>query len=102
MQMRRYQTHQFDELVALIARLNSQPAHHIGYFGTQLTDIRTTLQAITPPLEEGFVLAYDNQRLAGVLGVEYDTILGRAWLFGPLLDHAAAAPVADELYTAVR
>ena len=43
-------------VVAFIAGLNSDSAHHIGYFGTHPVDITSTLQAISPPLNEGVVL----------------------------------------------
>jgi ribosomal protein S18 acetylase RimI-like enzyme len=101
MHILRYDAPRFEELVAFIARLNIQPAHHIGYFGTHPADIAATLQAISPPLREGFFLAYDNDRLVGVLGVELDTDLGRAWLYGPLLDRSTPATVADQLYAAL-
>jgi ribosomal protein S18 acetylase RimI-like enzyme len=98
MHIRRYESHQFDQLVDFITRLNSQPAHHIGYFGTHPADIKATLQAITPPLDKGFLLALDNQQIVGVMGVEYDPQLGRAWLFGPLLERSVSQSVADRLY----
>jgi ribosomal protein S18 acetylase RimI-like enzyme len=90
-----------ETLVAFIARLNGDHAHHIGYFGTHPADITTTLQALTPPLDEGFYLACDQDQLVGVLGVEVDVELGRAWLYGPLLDPAAPDTIADTLYTAL-
>ncbi|HSH82291.1 MAG TPA: hypothetical protein VLA19_27505, partial [Herpetosiphonaceae bacterium] len=91
----------FDALVRFVGRLNADPVHHIGYFGIHPADIAQTLQALNPPLHQGFRLAYDGRQLVGVLGIEADVDLGRAWLFGPLIDHEAWDVISDRLYSAV-
>ncbi len=97
-----YQTSYFDRTVTFIAHLNNNNAHHIGYFGTHRADIEHTLLELTPPLVEGFRLALDGDTLIGLLGLEIDTDLGRAWLYGPLIDHPDWQTLADQLYNEVR
>ena len=91
----------FEELVSFAARLNPQGAHHIGYFGESEADIRASLAECLIPPSEGFVLAYEADRLVGVFGVDADQEIDRAWLFGPLVDHADWHPIADQLYAKV-
>jgi ribosomal protein S18 acetylase RimI-like enzyme len=91
----------FDELVQFVARLNSDGAHHIGFFGEGEADIRATLaESIIPP-SEGFVMAYEGDQLVGVFGVDVNPEISRAWLFGPLVDHPDWHEVADQLYAKV-
>jgi ribosomal protein S18 acetylase RimI-like enzyme len=93
-------TEHFEELVSFVARLNSDDAHHIGFFGEGESDVRSSLAECLIPPSEGFQLAYDGDQLVGVFGVDADPEIGRAWLFGPLIEHADWQPVADELYAA--
>ncbi len=73
-----HHTH-FDALLAFVARLNSDDADHIGYFSTHPVDISQTLQDVSPPLSEGFQLAYDGEYRVGVLGVDAKEHLMRAF-----------------------
>lgn len=93
---------QFDELVAFVTRLNALTEHHIGFFGAREDDIRQTLAALDPPVHEGFVVAEADGVTVGLMGVECDTEIGRAWLFGPLIDHPDWQTLADRLYAAVQ
>lgn len=93
-------TEHFEELVGFVARLNSEDAHHIGFFGEGEADVRSSLAECLVPPEVGFQLAYDGNQLVGVFGVDADPEIGRAWLFGPLVEHADWQHVADELYAA--
>jgi len=93
-------TEHFEELISFVVRLNSDDAHHIGFFGEGEADVRSSLAECLIPPEEGFLLAYDGDRLAGVFGVDADPEIGRAWLFGPLIELADWQSVADELYAA--
>ncbi len=100
MQIISYQPSDFERLVDFIARLNVDLTHHIGYFGTTPADIAHALDDLYPPLVEGVVLAVDGAALIGVLGLELDEEIGRAWLYGPLIDHPDWHPLADQLYAA--
>ena len=90
-----------DELVEFVARINSNGAHHIGFFGEGEADVRASLAECIVPPAEGFMMAYDGDRLVGVFGVDANPEIGRAWLFGPLVDHADWRPVADRLYESI-
>ena len=89
-----------DELIHFVARLNSDAAHHIGFFGEGEADVRASLAECVIPPAEGFFLACDNDQLFGVFGVDINPEIGRAWLFGPLIEHANWQSLADELYDA--
>jgi ribosomal protein S18 acetylase RimI-like enzyme len=90
-----------EELVSFVARLSRDGTHHIGYFGESEADIRSSLAECLIPPAEGFVMAYDGEQLAGIFGVDADPEIDRAWLFGPLVDHAAWHAIADQLYAKV-
>jgi ribosomal protein S18 acetylase RimI-like enzyme len=76
----------FDALVAFVAAHNPQPQHHIGYFGLTPEDIRLSLRMFNWPFDRAARLAVVGNRIAGVLAVDIDKELGRAWLYGPLID----------------
>ncbi len=91
----------FEELVGFVTRLNSDGAHHIGFFGEGIADIRASLAECLIPPADGFRLAYESDQLVGVFGVDTDSEIGRAWLFGPLVDHDDWHTIADQLYAEV-
>ena len=91
----------FEELVHFVTRLNSDGTHHIGFFGEGEADVRASLVECLVPPAEGFMLAYDDDQIIGVFGVDADTEINRAWLFGPLVEHDDWRTVADQLYEKV-
>jgi ribosomal protein S18 acetylase RimI-like enzyme len=91
----------FEELVHFAARLNSDGTHHIGFFGEGEADVRASLAECLIPSADGFTLAYENDQLVGVFGVDADSEINRAWLFGPLVEHSDWHTVADKLYEQV-
>jgi RimJ/RimL family protein N-acetyltransferase len=90
-----------DELVPFVARLNSEGEHHIGFFGEGEADIRAALAECLIPPSQGFRLAYEDDQLVGVFGVDADPEINRAWLFGPIIDHEDWHTIADQLYARV-
>jgi hypothetical protein len=90
----------FDAMVAFIAGLNGNAEDHIGYFDTTADDIARSLRELTLPVEEGFRLAIQDGQIVGVLGIEADPEIGRAWIYGPLVRHPLWQAVADQLYAA--
>ncbi len=75
-------------MVAFIAGLNGNAEDHIGYFDTSVDDIARSLRLLTLPVDEGFRLAIQNGQIVGVLGIEADSEIGRAWMYGPLVRQA--------------
>lgn len=90
-----------EELIQFVARLNSDGAHHIGFFGEGEADVRSSFAECLIPTADGFMLAYENDQLIGVFGVDADPEVNRAWLFGPLVNHADWHTIADRLYEQV-
>ena len=91
----------FEELVHFVARLNSDGPHHIGFFGEGEADVRSSLAECLIPPGEGFMLAYEDDRLVGIFGVDADAEVNKAWLYGPLVEHADWHTIADGLYASV-
>lgn len=91
----------FDQLVLFAAHLNREGIHHIGFFGEDEADVRASLAECIIPPAEGFMMAYDDAQLVGIFGVDADPEINRAWLFGPLVEHAYWHTVADQLYSSV-
>jgi ribosomal protein S18 acetylase RimI-like enzyme len=90
-----------EELISFVARLNSDGAHHIGFFGEGEADIRASLAECLILPAEGFRLAYEDDQLIGVFGVDADPEINRAWLFGPLIENEDWHNIADQLYAEV-
>ena len=86
-------------MVAFIAGLNGNAEDHIGYFDTSVDDIARSLRSLSLPVEEGFRLAIQDQEIVGVLGIEADPEIGRAWIYGPLVRHPQWMAVADAAAT---
>ncbi len=91
-----------DQLVAFVAAHNGAPAHHIGYFGLSPDDVRQSILMLNLRYDRGFRLALRGNHLVGVLGVDFDREISRAWLYGPLVIDPDWAAVADALYAAAQ
>ncbi len=96
----RYNSASFAATVAFIAGLNGNDEDNIGNFDTAAADIARSLDELTLPVEEGFRLAIQDGQIVGVLGIEADPEIGRAWIYGPLVRHPLWQAVADQLYAA--
>lgn len=90
-----------DELVSFVSRLNSEGIHHIGFFGEGEADVRSSLAECIIPPGQGFRMAYEDDRIVGIFGVDSDLEIARAWLFGPLVEHVNWHEVADLLYAEI-
>lgn len=90
-----------DALVAFVAAHNTAPEHHIGYFGLTPEDVRQSILMLNLRYDRGFRLALRGNHLVGVMGVDFDREIARAWLYGPLVVDSDWASVADALYAAV-
>jgi ribosomal protein S18 acetylase RimI-like enzyme len=91
-----------EELIHFIIRLNDDAAHHIGYFGIGEEEVRASLDESTIATADGFRLAYENEKLVGAFGVDVNPEIGRAWLLGPIVEHANWQELADQLYSEVQ
>jgi ribosomal protein S18 acetylase RimI-like enzyme/predicted enzyme related to lactoylglutathione lyase len=77
--------------IALIARLQADPAAMIPFLGTELTQIAAELAELSPPWTEHARGAFQNDRPIGVAFAEIDEIdptRRRAWIHGPWVDAA--------------
>ncbi|MFX0113791.1 MAG: GNAT family N-acetyltransferase [Candidatus Hodarchaeota archaeon] len=98
MQIRKATPKQLHEIASFVSRLQTDNTHHICYFGTETSLIEQYLEEqFEPAWHQSFLLTYEKDKLIGLLGVEYDATLGRAWLHGPMVDHKDWQTIADKL-----
>lgn len=91
----------FERMLDYVSRLNPIGQHHIGYFGVTPEDIRQSVLMLNLRYDRGFRLALIGGELCGVMGVDFDREIRRAWLYGPIVTAADWPGVADSLYGAV-
>jgi ribosomal protein S18 acetylase RimI-like enzyme len=73
-----------DAAVALVAAEQARPERQITYVGTEAAGIRAELDGLDPPWATTLRTAQDaSGGLVGVVVVEWDADLGRAWILGP-------------------
>jgi len=88
-----------DDVVDVLTRLQAEPAHHIAYHGETADEITAELTGGRADWTAGTVLATDpGGRVRGVLGMDVDAEVGRAWLRGPYVDVPANHPAAERLW----
>lgn len=99
----RYQACDLDEVSQFIAELNRESHHHIAYYGVTPAEIKYyLLEEQTIPPEESYLKAIYRDRLYGVIGLEYDLQLKRAWIEGPLVLDQFWGQIAGELYKEIQ
>jgi ribosomal protein S18 acetylase RimI-like enzyme len=93
---------QLAEVSNFVARLQADNTHNIPYFGTTIHEITEALQEWDANWQDRILLAHENEKLIGFIGVESDQELGRVWIHGPMVDHVDWHQIADDLYTRAR
>lgn len=99
-----------DRMLEFLSAHNPTGRHHIGYFGVTPEDIRQSVLMLNLRYDRGFKLALAGQEIMGVMGVDIDKEIGRAWLYGPVVTdsewmstaNSDWASTADALYDAVQ
>lgn len=83
-----------------IAHLNADQTQHVGYCGTDAKEILHTLKTDFSdlPLEDSFFAAFDEGRLVGVLGIDYDEDTHEGEVWGPFVSHADWERVSELLW----
>ncbi|WP_291410677.1 GNAT family N-acetyltransferase [Actinophytocola sp.] len=90
-----------DVVIELIARLQADPAHLIAFHGESVEEVAEELAGLRPDWVSGAVVATDRTgRVRGVLSIEVDDELHRAYLYGPYVDVPANHPAAAQLWQA--
>lgn len=92
-----------DDAAALVAELQADPGHHIGYLGQDPAALVEQLRALEPRGLAAVLAATDGGRIVGLLGAEWDDEPPRVWWHGPMVgDEGRWDEVADRLYSAGR
>ncbi|MFJ8961313.1 GNAT family N-acetyltransferase [Lentzea sp. NPDC102401] len=85
--------------MALLVRLQADNAHHIGYLGETVEELRAELGEFEPSWADCTVVAVDaDDNITGMLSVEIDADLGRAWLHGPFVDVPVNHPAGSRIW----
>jgi ribosomal protein S18 acetylase RimI-like enzyme len=87
-----------DQVLDLLCRLQAVPSHHIGYHGETRAELADELAVLDWPTNT-FVAVDDADQVRGVLTVDVDQPLGRAWWHGPFVDVPAEHPAADRIWS---
>ena len=86
------------EVIAFMIRLNREARHHVLYVDEEDAALRRTIAEFDLPPQDTFVVARENGTVRGVLGFDADERLGRAWAYGPFVDHAEHQHLAEALW----
>ncbi|MEU5695496.1 GNAT family N-acetyltransferase [Actinosynnema sp. NPDC020468] len=87
------------EVPALIVGLQADSAHHIGYLGETVADVEAAFADLEPDWASRTAVAVDDGgRLCGLLTVELDADLGRAFLHGPFVDVPVNHPAGSRIW----
>lgn len=90
-----------EAVIALVARLQREPAHRIAFHGETAREVAEELAEIEPAWPACAVVATDRGgRLRGTMTVEVDPEQRRAYLYGPFVDVPANHPAAGNLWQA--
>lgn len=89
-----------DMAADFIEKQNNIKSKYIGYCGTEFEEIRYSLlnDFSDLPLEESMVLAFDDNRLVGVLGFDIDTNANCIEVWGPFVEHEEWIDAAQKLW----
>lgn len=87
-----------EQVVALLVRLQAAPCHHIGFHGGTPAELAEELVDLGYP-GATTVATDDSGGIRGVLSVDVDTTLRRAWWYGPFVDVPAEHPAADRIWS---
>lgn len=91
------------DVVAFIARLNSNSEHHIGFCGKKVDEIFNTLEEDfgDVPASDAFLIAMESNKIVGVCGFDADIERGKAEIWGPFVDHLDALKVSNMLWESI-
>ena len=90
----------FSLISTFISRLNKQKEHNITDLGEDPAEIENFIRTDLLDLdaEKGFYLAFVDNKLAGVWGLDYDSAKGYLYSLGPYIDHPQWNDIANSLW----
>ncbi|WP_211748275.1 GNAT family N-acetyltransferase [Paenibacillus sp. Marseille-Q4541] len=79
------------DIAEFIARINSNPASHVGYAGDNAAEIKDTLlhEFSDLALSDSLHVLMEEELIVGVLGFDVDIELGQAEIWGPFIDDSS-------------
>jgi ribosomal protein S18 acetylase RimI-like enzyme len=82
---------ELDDIVAFVAAQQVAPERNIPYLGNEAPGISAELDGLAPPWVTTARVVRDGDAISGVVVVEWDEELGRAWVLGPWVSGDGAA-----------
>ena len=92
----------FNQAVNFISRLQSINSEHIGYFGITPEEIDPYIKQLEPGWKETSLLAFEGEKVIGLMIIEYDLELNRAWIHGPMVTHRNWHIIAEDLFNTAK
>lgn len=100
--IRTYTSDDWKNLLAFIVQENAKSEQHICYYGVGVAEIEAYLKVEhEQPIDDTYLLAFRGEQLAGVIGLEYNLDVKRAWIEGPLTNQKDWKMLGERLYTKI-
>ncbi|MTI96480.1 MAG: GNAT family N-acetyltransferase [Firmicutes bacterium] len=99
MEIRQATARDIPALARFMAKLNHNPAHHVGYCGADWREVRGDIGEFGLPVDKSFVVLEAQGQIRGVLGFDPDA--ERAWIWGPFITVQPWLPAAQALWAAM-
>ena len=85
-------------IAAYIASINVLPEHRCLHCDDDVAAVRRSIEQLSPPPEQAFVVAEQHGELVGLIGCDVSVDQGRGWLWGPFANIDPWDGVVDRLY----
>ena len=94
----------FPSVAKFIAEINSDESQNITDLGTDPAEVENFIRDDLLDLKatDGFLLAFDNKKLCGVWGWDYDSEKGYLYSLGPYINHDYWEQVAEALWREIK
>ena len=91
------------KIASFISSLNKQNENHIGYIGTEKEEIENALlnDFSDIPFHKSFILAYEQDKLIGVVGFDTDLENKQAETWGPFVDHLEWETISMQMWDSI-
>ena len=94
----------FPAVAIFLAEMNSQKQHNFSDLGVNAADIEYFIKddLLDMPATEGFHLAFDDEKLIGVWGLDFDNGKGYLYSLGPYIKQENWQDIAEKLWHEVK
>lgn len=88
------------DVATLVAELNARESDHITYLSETVASVRYSFEneLCEIPLDQSFLLAFEDERLIAVCGLEIDLKRHKGYVWGPWIRHENWDMIVNELW----